>query len=46
MSSAGMTRYWPWNEFHVAWFASEAYWNYFVAPFTDHMTLNANARSG
>lgn len=41
-----MTRYWPWNEFHVAWFASEAYWNYFVAPFTDHMTLNANARSG
>jgi muconolactone D-isomerase len=43
--SAGMTRYSHWNEFHVAYFASEAHWNYFVAPFTDRMTLNANARS-
>jgi hypothetical protein len=26
-----MTRYSPWNEFHVAYFASEAHWNYLVA---------------
>jgi hypothetical protein len=33
VSFAGLTRYSPWDEFHVAYFASEANWNYFVAPF-------------
>jgi hypothetical protein len=29
----GMTRSSPWDEFQVAYFAAEANWNYFVAPF-------------
>jgi hypothetical protein len=29
----GTTRQSPWDEFQVAYFASEANWNYFVAPF-------------
>ena len=32
-SFAGLTRYSAWDEFQVAYFASEANWNYFVAPF-------------
>jgi len=32
-SFAGTTRNTPWDEFQVAYFASEANWNYFVAPF-------------
>jgi len=30
---AGTTRSAPWDEFQVAYFAGEANWNYFVAPF-------------
>jgi hypothetical protein len=30
---AGTTRSSPWDEFQVAYFAGEANWNYFVAPF-------------
>ena len=29
----GMTRSSPWDEFQVAYFAGQANWNYFVAPF-------------
>jgi hypothetical protein len=32
-SFVGTTRNSPWDEFQVAYFASEANWNYFVAPF-------------
>ncbi len=32
-SFVGTTRFSPWDEFQVAYFASEANWNYFVAPF-------------
>jgi hypothetical protein len=32
-SFVGTTRDSPWDEFQVAYFASEANWNYFVAPF-------------
>jgi hypothetical protein len=32
-SFAGHTRQTPWDDFHVVYFASEANWNYFVAPF-------------
>jgi hypothetical protein len=32
-SFAGLTRQSPWDEFQVAYFAGEANWNYFAAPF-------------
>jgi hypothetical protein len=32
-SFAGLTRSSPWDDFQVAYFASEAHWNYFTAPF-------------
>jgi len=32
-SFAGLTRQSPWDEFQVAYFAGEANWNYFTAPF-------------
>jgi hypothetical protein len=32
-SFTGTTRSSPWDEFQAAYFASEANWNYFVAPF-------------
>jgi hypothetical protein len=32
-SFAGLSRQSPWDEFHVAYFAGEASWNYFTAPF-------------
>jgi hypothetical protein len=32
-SFAGLTRQSPWDELQVAYFAGEATWNYFVAPF-------------
>ena len=32
-SFAGVTRQSPWDYFQVAYFASEANWNYFAAPF-------------
>jgi hypothetical protein len=32
-SFAGLTRPSPWDDFQVAYFASEANWNYFAAPF-------------
>jgi hypothetical protein len=32
-SFAGHTRQTPWDDFHVVYFASEANWNYAVAPF-------------
>jgi hypothetical protein len=32
-SFAGLDRQSPWDHFQVAYFASEANWNYFVAPF-------------
>jgi hypothetical protein len=33
VSFAGLTRQSPWDEFQVAYFAGEANWNYFTAPF-------------
>lgn len=32
-SFAGLTRQPPWDDFQVAYFAGEANWNYFAAPF-------------
>lgn len=32
-SFAGLTRHSPWDDFQVAYFAGEANWNYFAAPF-------------
>jgi hypothetical protein len=32
-SFAGLTRQSPWDDFQVAYFAGEANWNYFAAPF-------------
>jgi hypothetical protein len=32
-SFAGTTRHSPWDDFQTAYFAGEANWNYFVAPF-------------
>jgi hypothetical protein len=32
-SFVGLTRQSPWDDFHVAYFAGEANWNYFVSPF-------------
>jgi hypothetical protein len=32
-SFAGLTRQSAWDELHVAYFAGEANWNYFAAPF-------------
>ena len=32
-SFAGLTLESPWDEFQVAYFASQAHWNYFTAPF-------------
>ena len=32
-SFIGQVRQTPWDDFHAAYFASEANWNYFVAPF-------------